>query len=135
MKETKILTESDIAVIAQAAQEEARKNNWKVTIAITDAGGHILWMQRMDGAPVMGSIVAAEKARASALTGRPSKALEDMVNNGRFAALSMPISPLEGAEPIIVDGNVIGAIGVSGGAAPDAAKTAQAGLAALAVTV
>jgi uncharacterized protein GlcG (DUF336 family) len=89
-------------------------------------------MQRMDGAPLMSAQVAPAKAHTCVLGGgKPSKVFEDMVNNGRFAALSMPITPLEGGEPIVVDGQVIGAVGVSGVKAPEDAQIARAGIAAL----
>ncbi|MGG4579006.1 MULTISPECIES: GlcG/HbpS family heme-binding protein [Alcaligenes] len=132
MRDTKVLTLADVKKIAAAAEQEALKNNWTVSIAICDAGGHALWMQRMDGAPLMSAQVAPAKAHTCVLGGgKPSKVFEDMVNNGRFAALSMPITPLEGGEPIVVDGQVIGAVGVSGVKAPEDAQIARAGIAAL----
>ena len=134
MKPTHFLTLDDIKLAAAAAEAEAIANGWAVSIAICDAGGHALWLQRMDGAPLMSAAVAPEKARTCVLSGKPSKAFEDMVNNGRFAALKMPVVPLEGGEPIIVDGTVIGAIGVSGVKAGEDAQVARAGVAAL-VTV
>lgn len=131
MRDTKALTLADAKHIAAAAEQEALKNNWAVSIAICDAGGHPLWLQRMDGAPAMSATVAPDKARTSALSGKPSKVFEDMVNNGRTAALAMPIVPLEGGEPILIDGRVIGAVGVSGVKANEDAQIAQAGIAAL----
>ncbi|MCQ9617256.1 heme-binding protein [Paenalcaligenes niemegkensis] len=135
MKATKQLTLADLKIIASAAEAEALKNNWAVSIAISDAGGHLLWYQRLDGAPAMSSLVAPDKARTSALSGKPSKVFEDMVNNGRTAGLAMPISTLEGGEPILIDGLVIGAVGVSGVKAPEDAQIAQAGIKALLDTV
>ncbi len=132
MKPTQALTLDDVKHIAAAAESEARACGWAVSIAVCDAGGHPLWLQRMDGAPLMSAAVAPEKARTSVLSGRPSKAFEDMVNNGRIAALAMPVVPLEGGEPIIVDGLVIGAVGVSGVKAGEDAQVARAGVAALA---
>ncbi|MCZ4304539.1 heme-binding protein [Zoogloeaceae bacterium G21618-S1] len=132
MKTTRMLTLSDAKRIAAAAETEALANGWAVSVAICDAGGHALWLQRMDGAPLMSAAVAPEKARTCVLTGKPSKVFEDMVNNGRFAALSMPVVPLEGGEPIVVDGLVIGAVGVSGVTAGEDAQVARAGVAALA---
>ncbi|MDT3672465.1 MAG: heme-binding protein [Aromatoleum sp.] len=131
MKTINALMLDDARMIAAAAEAEARANGWAVTIAICDAGGHALWLQRMDGAPLMSAQVAPEKARTCVLTGKPSKAFEDMVNNGRIAALSMPVVPLEGGEPIVVDGVVIGAVGVSGVKAGEDAQVARAGLTAL----
>lgn len=131
MKNTKALMLDDVKRIAAAAEAAAIERGWAVTIAICDAGGHALWLQRMDGAPLMSAAVAPEKARTSVLTGKPSKAFEEMVNNGRFAALAMPVVPLEGGEPIIVDNVVIGAVGVSGVKAGEDALVAQAGVMAL----
>ena len=131
MKDSKILTLADARRIAAAAEAEATAHGWAVSIAICDGGGHALWLQRMDGAPLMSATVAPEKARTCVLTGKPSKAFEDMVNNGRYAALAMPVVPLEGGEPILVDGVVIGAVGVSGVKAGEDAQVARAGVAAL----
>ncbi|MDD2990778.1 MAG: heme-binding protein [Zoogloea sp.] len=132
MKPTQALTLDDVKHIAAAAESEARACGWAVSIAVCDAGGHPLWLQRMDGAPLMSAAVAPEKARTCVLSGKPSKAFEDMVNNGRIAALAMPVVPLEGGEPITVDGLVIGAVGVSGVKAGEDAQVARAGVAALA---
>ena len=131
MRDIKALTQDDVKRIAAAAEAAAIARGWAVTIAICDAGGHALWLQRMDGAPLMSAAVAPEKARTSVLTGKPSKAFEDMVNQGRIAALAMPVVPLEGGEPIVVGGVVIGAVGVSGVKAGEDALVAQAGVAAL----
>ncbi|TVO67111.1 GlcG/HbpS family heme-binding protein [Denitromonas ohlonensis] len=131
MKTISMLTLHDVKQIATAAETEALANGWAVSIAICDAGGHALWLQRMDGAPLMSAAVAPEKARTCVLTGKPSKVFEDMVNKGRFAALAMPVVPLEGGEPIVVDGAVIGAVGVSGVTAGEDAQVARAGVAAL----
>ena len=128
---THALTLADARVAATAAEAEARANGWAVSIAICDAGGHALWLQRMDGAPLMSAAVAPEKARTCVLSGKPSKAFEDMVNNGRFAALAMPVVPLEGGEPIVIGDNVIGAVGVSGVKAGEDAQVARAAVAAL----
>lgn len=131
MKDIKALTLADVKTIAAAAEAEAIAHGWAVSIAVCDGGGHALWLQRMDGAPLMSAVVAPDKARACALSGKPSKVFEDMVNNGRFAALAMPLVPLEGGEPIIVGGTVIGAVGVSGVKAAEDAQIARAGIAAL----
>ncbi|KON80793.1 heme-binding protein [Azoarcus sp. PA01] len=131
MKNIKALTLDDVRRIAAAAEAEALRQGWAVTIAVCDAGGHAIWLQRMDGAPLMSASVAPEKARTCVMSGKSSKIFEDMVNKGRFAALSMPVVPLEGGEPIIVDGMVIGAVGVSGVKAGEDAQVARAGLAVL----
>ena len=130
MKPTYKLMLDEVKLAAAAAEAEALANGWAVSIALCDAGGHALWLQRMDGAPLMSAMVAPEKARTCVLSGKPSRVFEEMVNNGRFAALKMPVVPLEGGEPIIVDGNVIGAVGVSGVKAGEDAQVARAGVAA-----
>lgn len=131
MKPTHALTLDDVKLAAAAAEAEALACGWAVSIAVCDAGGHALWLQRMDGAPLMSAAVAPEKARTCLLSGKPSKAFEDMVNNGRFAALAMPVVPLEGGEPIVVAGNVVGAVGVSGVKAGEDARVARAAVSAL----
>ena len=131
MKDIKALTLDDARRIAAAAEAEALQQGWAVSIAICDGGGHALWLQRLDGAPLMSAIIAPEKARSAVLSGKPSKVYEEMVNQGRFAALAMPLTPLEGGEPIVVDGQVIGGVGVSGVKAPDDARIARAGIVAL----
>lgn len=131
MKATHTLTLDDVRKIAAAAEAEALRNGWAVSIAICDAGGHPLWLQRLDGAAPMTASVAPAKAHTSAMGGKPSKVYEDMVNKGRTAALSMPITPLEGGEPICANGLVIGAVGVSGVQAAQDAQIARAGIAAL----
>lgn len=133
MKDCKKLTLNDVKKMAAAAEAKALEQGWNVSIAICDAGGHGLWLQRMDGAPLTSATVAPEKARTSAMTGKPSKAMEDMINNGRYAALNMPVAGLEGGEPIIVNGDVVGAVGVSGVMASQDAQVAQAGIAALGI--
>ena len=131
MKPTYKLMLDEVKLAAAAAEAEAIAHGWAVSIALCDAGGHALWLQRMDGAPLMSAAVAPEKARTCVLSGKPSKAFEDMVNNGRFAALAMPVVPLEGGEPIVIGDNVIGAVGVSGVKAGEDAQVARAAIAAL----
>lgn len=135
MKDTKALTLDDAKRMAAAAEAEAVAHNWTVSIAVCDAGGHLILLQRMEGAPLMSAAVAPEKARTCVLSGKPSKVFEDMVNNGRFAALALPVVPLEGGEPVLVDGAVIGAVGVSGVKAGEDAQVARAGVAALAAGI
>ena len=122
---------ADVKKIAAAAEAEALKNHWAVTISIVDDGGHLLWLQRLDGAAAISSHIAPAKARSAALGRKDTKAFEDMINNGRFAALAMPVVPLEGGEPIVIGDNVIGAVGVSGVKAGEDAQVARAAVAAL----
>lgn len=128
----KMLSFSDVQAVAAAAEAEAMKNNWKVSIAIVDDGGHLLHFQRLDGAGLTTVAISQGKAKASAYARRPTKALEDIIANGRTAFLSVPdLVLLEGAEPIIADGICIGAVGVSGVASSQDAEVARAGIAAL----
>jgi glc operon protein GlcG len=124
----------DARRIAAAAEAEALANRWAVTIAVCDEGGHLLWLQRLDGCAPVSSSIATHKARTAALGRRPSKAYEDVINNGRFAFLSAPTleGMLEGGEPIVIDGHTVGAVGVSGVKSAEDAQIAQAGIAALA---
>ena len=131
MKHIPSLTLDDARAIGAAAEAEATAKGWKVTIAVVDAGGHLMWLQRMDDAPLMSAEVAAGKARTCVMTGKPSKALEDMINGGRTAAVTMPILPLEGGEMIVVEGSVVGAVGVSGVRADQDAEVARAGIVAI----
>lgn len=130
------LTLEDARKIAAAAEAEAVAHRWAVTIAVVDDGGHLLWLQRLDGCAPVSSAIAPEKARTAALGRRPSKAYEDVVNNGRYAFLSVPLLQglLEGGEPIVVDGHTVGAVGVSGVKSPEDAQIARAGVAAVAGT-
>ena len=133
MKNTVELEFADVTTIAAAAQAEARKNQWAVTIAIVDAGGHLLSLQRMDGAAALSAHVAASKARSAAVGRRETKGFEDMINGGRTAFLSAPFidGMLEGGLPILHNGQCIGAVGVSGVKASEDAQVAAAGIAAL----
>ncbi|NHZ87800.1 hypothetical protein F2P45_01960 [Massilia sp. CCM 8733] len=125
---------ADVQKIAAAAHAEAVANNWAVTIAICDDGGHLLSLQRLDGAAPLSSHIAPSKAKTAALGRRESKVYEDIINNGRTAFLTVPFveGMLEGGVPVIVDGHVIGAVGVSGVKSDQDAQIAKAGIAALA---
>ena len=124
---------ADVKAIAAAAEAEALANKWAVSIAIVDDGGHLLWQQRLDGAPPVSSYIAPAKANTAALGRRESKIYEDVVNNGRMSFLSAPKleGMLEGGVPVIVDGHVIGAVGVSGVKSEQDVQIARAGIAAL----
>lgn len=133
MQTRSFLTLDDVKSIAAAAEAEAIKNNWAVTIAICDDGGHLMWLQRLDACAPVSASIAPEKARSAALGRRPSKAYEEMINNGRTSFLSVPLlqGMLEGGEPIVIDGHTIGAVGVSGVKSAEDAQIARAGIAAL----
>ena len=128
-----VLTLSDVRAMAQAAVAEAAANHWVVTIAIVDDGGHLLWLQRGDGAAPISSMIAPAKARTAALGRRESKVYEDAINQGRYSFLSAPTleGMLEGGVPVMVDGHCIGAVGVSGVKSNEDAQIARAGIAAL----
>ena len=133
MKNTYSLELADVKAIAAAAEAEAVKNNWAVAIAIVDAGGHLLWLQRQDGAAAISAHIAPAKAHTAALGRRESKVYEDMINGGRNAFLTAPAvaGMLEGGVPIIKDGQCLGAVGVSGVKSNEDAQVAKAGIAAL----
>lgn len=133
MKTKHLLELADVKMIAAAAEAEALKNAWAVTIAIVDDGGQLLWLQRLDGVAAVSAQIAPAKARSAALGRRESKAYEDIVNGGRVAFLSAPgiDGLLEGGVPIVKDGQCLGAVGVSGVQSSDDAQIARAGIAAL----
>ena len=133
MKAKAVLEAAEIKAIARAAEAEALKHQWRVTIAIVDDGGHLLHLNRLDGAAPMSAQVAPAKARSSALGRRESKGFEDMINGGRTSFLSVPGMDglMEGGVPILVDGQCVGAVGVSGVKSPEDAQVARAGVAAL----
>lgn len=129
----KMLTAADVEIIAKASEAEALANQWAVAIAVCDDGGHLLWMKRLDGAAPISAQIAPNKARTAALGRRESKAYEDVINGGRYSFLSAPSleAMLEGGVPIVVDGHVIGAVGVSGVKSNEDAQIAKAGITAL----
>lgn len=133
MKTKSILEFTDVKLIAAAAEAEAVKHNWAVSIAIVDDGGHLLWFQRLDGAAPISAHIAPGKARAAAMGRRESKIYEDMINGGRASFLSAPAleGMLEGGVPILKDGQCLGAVGVSGVKSSEDAQIAKAGVAAL----
>ena len=127
------LSHDDLKRIVAAAEAEAAAHQWFVTIAIVDDGGHLLWLQRLDGAAPISAHIAPAKARTAALGRRESKTYEDMINQGRTSFLSVPEIEglLEGGVPIMVDGHCLGAVGVSGVKSSEDAQICKAGIAAL----
>jgi uncharacterized protein GlcG (DUF336 family) len=126
------LTLAVVKQIAAAAESEAVKNNWKVVIAIVDDGAQLVYLQRLDGAP-MGSLdVALGKAQTAVKFQRPTKALEDVVTGGRTVLLAVPgVTPVQGGVPIVHEGAIIGAVGVSGATSQQDEQIATAGINAL----
>ena len=133
MKTKPELELSDLKLIAAAAEAEALTNHWAVTIAIVDDGGHLLWLQRLDGAPAISAHIAPAKAHTAALGRRDSKGYEEVINGGRTAFLSVPAVQglLEGGVAIMKGGQCLGAVGVSGVKSSEDAQIARAGIAAI----
>ncbi len=133
MKTKAALELSDLKTMAAAAEAEAHKHGWAVSIAIVDDGGNLLWFQRLDGAAPISAHIAPAKAHTSALGQRESKIYEEMINGGRMSFLSAPRleGMLEGGVPIMKDGQCLGAIGVSGVKSSEDAQVARAGIAAI----
>jgi uncharacterized protein GlcG (DUF336 family) len=128
-----ILELADVKALAAAAEAEALKNKWAVSIAVVDDGGHLLWLQRLDGAAAISAQIAPAKARTAALGRRESRLYEEMINGGRVSFLSAPglEGLLEGGVPIMKDGHCIGAVGVSGVKSTEDVQVGRAGIAAL----
>jgi len=135
MQSKPVLTLDEVKKIAAAAETEAKANNWAVTIAIVDDGGHLLWLQRLDGAAPTSAFIAPAKAKTAALGRRDTKVFEDMINGGRVSFVTAPVleGMLEGGVPIMVDGQCAGAVGVSGVKSTEDAQIARAGIAALGI--
>lgn len=130
--DTHRLTLDGARVIAAAAEAEAVRNGWNVVLVVADAGGHLLYLQRMDGVQLASLEIAQHKARTAALYRRPTKAFADRLSDGNQAVLVLPNAlPLEGGLPIVVGDEVLGAVGVSGVRGDQDAQIAQAGLDAL----
>ena len=134
MQTKSVLTLEDVRRMAVAGEALALARGWAVSIAIVDDGGHLLWLQRLDGAAPISAQIAPAKARTAALGRRESKAYEEVINQGRVSFLSAPLEGmLEGGVPVLVDGQCIGAVGVSGVKSSEDAEVARAAIAALGV--
>ena len=133
MKQQQQLDNDDVKRIASAAEAHANLKGWAVAFAIVDAGGHLLWLQRLDGASPSTALIAPAKAQTAALGRRESRIYEEMINGGRASFLSAPgmAGMLEGGLPIFVDGECVGAVGVSGVKSGEDAEIAKVGIAAL----
>lgn len=128
----KTLTLEVAKKIAAAAEVEAKKNNWNVVITIVDDGAHLVYLQKMDGTQIGSVDIAQMKARTAIKMKRPSKAFEDMIAGGRNAVLKLPdVLGVEGGLPLVVDGQFVGAIGVSGVTSAQDGQIAAAGVKAL----
>jgi uncharacterized protein GlcG (DUF336 family) len=132
LRDKKALTLEAAKKIAAAAEAEAMKNGWKVVTAIVDDGGHLIYLQRIDDTQTGSIDVAIQKAQGAVAYKRPTKVFEDAVAGGRNVVLTLPHSmPIEGGLPLVVDGQVIGGIGVSGVTAQQDGIVAKAGADAL----
>ncbi len=128
----KVITLDGAKAILAAAEAEAAKNKWTVAIAVVDESGNLIAFHSIDDTQVGSVDIAVGKARTAARMKRPTKALEDAVAGGRTVMLAVEgITPLEGGVPVMLDGRVIGAVGVSGVTSQQDAQVAQAGAAAL----
>jgi uncharacterized protein GlcG (DUF336 family) len=116
--------------VMAGAEAEAKKNNWPVVIVILDSGGQLVMLQRLDNAQWGSVDIAREKARSAVALRRPTKAFQDLIAQGgaNLRLLTIGFSVLEGGIPIIVDGKIIGSVGVSGVLSQQDAQTAQAGI-------
>lgn len=133
MKNKPTLELADVKKIAAAAEAEALRHGWAVSIAVVDDGGHVLWLQRLDGAAPISAEIAPAKARTAAVGRRESREYEERINAGRVSFLSAPQlrGMLEGGVPVLRDGECLGAVGVSGVKPNEDAQVARAGIAAL----
>ena len=130
----KMLTLGGARTVAEAAASEARKHNAGGAIAIVDAGGHLVLLERLDNTFPAAAAVAIEKARTAATFRMPTRNFENAIKNGRAALLGVAVmTPLQGGVPIVADGQVVGAVGVSGASSAqeddDIATAAAAALA------
>ena len=132
LRATKVLSLDAARAALDAAQAEARKQGWAVSIMVVDAAGEPVAFGRMDGAPYSSVNVSRDKARSAARFRRPTKALSDAIAEGRTGILALDGAiPVEGGVPIVVDGQVVGAVGVSGVTSQQDAQVAQAGASAV----
>jgi glc operon protein GlcG len=132
----KVLTLDAAKKIVAAAEAEAKKRGATVVIVVVDDGGHVLFLERLDDTQVASVEVGIGKARTAAIFRRPSKVFEDQVRDGRVAALALPgATPLQGGVPIVHEGKVIGAIGVSGNTPQEDEDIAKAGAAGTAAAI
>jgi len=128
----RVLTLDIAKQILTSAQAEARRNGWTMVVCVVDDGAHVICLERMDGTQIASVMVAQDKAATAVRFKRPTKALEDAVAGGRLVVMKLGgATPVEGGLPIIVEGQVVGGIGVSGGTSPQDGIVAAAGLAIL----
>ncbi len=120
--------------VAAAALAEVRKNNWTMAVAIVDPHGDLVYFEKMDNTPLGSTTVCHDKARSAARFKRPTKAFQEMLASGGDGVRVLRIKgavPVEGGIPIVMDGKIVGAVGLSGGTSPQDGQCAQAGVAAV----
>ena len=124
------ITNEQAKKVMAGAEAEAKKNNWPVVIVILDSGGQPVMLQRLDNAQWGSVDIAKEKARSAVALRRPTKALQDLIAQGgaNLRLLNIGYSVLEGGIPIVIDGKIIGSVGVSGVTSQQDAQIAQAGI-------
>ena len=131
LADKKVMTLEAAKKVASAAEAEARKNNWNVVIAVVDDGGHLVYLQRIDGTQTGSIEVAIGKARTAAAFRRPTKVFDDLAKT-RPSIMSLgDATLLEGGVPVMSGGQLVGAVGVSGVTSQQDAQIAEAGIAAL----
>lgn len=122
------ITTENARKVAVAAFAEAKKNNWNVAVAIVDTAGELVYFERVDNTQIGSVVVAQEKARTAARFKRPTKVFEEAIAGGRQALIALPgATPIEGGLPLLIDGKIVGAIGVSGVTSQQDGVVAQAG--------
>ncbi len=131
MKTKPCLMLDDCKKMIAACEAEARRNEWNVVIVIVDDGGHLLMLERMDGATPANAEIALQKGRTAAISRSPTRIWEERIVAGRMSTLSMPLLAVQGGIPLLHQGECVGAIGVSGVQSPQDEQIAQAGAAAL----
>jgi glc operon protein GlcG len=127
LADSKILTLQAAKTALAAAEAEARRNNWNVSIAVVDVAGELLAFERFDDAAIMTVAVSQGKARTAARGKRPSKAYDSLVTAGRVQLLAFDVIPVEGGVPITVNGKIVGAVGTSGATSAQDAQVSKAG--------
>ncbi|MGM0521486.1 MAG: heme-binding protein [Pseudomonadota bacterium] len=133
MQTKAVLAQADVNQVLDAAQQEAEREGWAITVAVADDGGHLLALRRLDGAAPFTADVATQKARSAAMGRKETQVFEEMINGGRTAFVSAPMQGLlSGGVPIIVDGNVVGAVGISGVKPDQDVQVAKAAVSAIA---
>ncbi|WP_027967367.1 heme-binding protein [Halomonas halocynthiae] len=130
MQQKFILGLAEVNAILNTAQQKAQQNGWKITVSVVDDSGELVGLRRLDGAAPMTAMISAQKARTAAFSHKETQFFEEMINNGRNAFLSAPLHGLlEGGVPIVIEGQVVGGVGVSGVKADQDAQVAKASIA------